>query len=87
MKKSHQIKNIRFKDKKLYITVDGKDFSFTLSSISDRLKSASVEDLNNYKVSPSGYGISWPTIDEDLSIDGLIGISHKPTLRKKTISV
>jgi len=86
MKKSHQIKNIRFKDKILYITVDGKDYSFSLSSISDRLKNASAEDLNNYTVSPSGYGISWPTIDEDLSIDSLIGVKHKPTLKKKTIS-
>jgi hypothetical protein len=26
---------------------------------------------NNYILSPSGYGIHWPDIDEDLSIDGL----------------
>jgi hypothetical protein len=86
MRKTHQIKKIRFEDEKLYLTIDGKDYSFFLSSLSDRLNSASLEDLNNYKISPSGYGISWPTIDEDLSIDGLIGIKHKSTLKKKIIS-
>jgi len=28
-------------------------------------------------VSPSGYGIHWPELDEDLSVDGLIGIRHQ----------
>jgi len=26
----------------------------------------------NFEVSPSGYGIHWPELDEDLSIDGMI---------------
>jgi hypothetical protein len=25
-----------------------------------------------FEVSPSGYGIHWPELDEDLSIDGMI---------------
>jgi len=31
-----------------------------------------------YEISPSGYGIHWPLIDEDLSIDGLLGVKHRP---------
>jgi hypothetical protein len=30
-----------------------------------------------YEISPSGYGIRWPLIDEDLSIDGLLGVRHQ----------
>jgi hypothetical protein len=26
----------------------------------------------NFEISPSGYGIHWPDLDEDLSIDGMI---------------
>ena len=26
----------------------------------------------NFELSPSGYGIHWPELDEDLSIDGMI---------------
>ncbi|MDP2982675.1 MAG: DUF2442 domain-containing protein [Candidatus Latescibacter sp.] len=29
-----------------------------------------------YKIQPSGYGIHWPLIDEDIAIDGLLGIVH-----------
>ncbi len=87
MRKNHQIKNIRFEDKKIYLTINGNDYNFPLSSVSDRLTTASQEDLNNYIISPSGYGISWPTLDEDISVDGLIGIAHKPTFKKKPISV
>jgi len=64
------------------LTVDDKDYSFALSSVSDRLKNASQEDLTNYKISPSGYGLSWPTLYEDISIDGLIGIKYKSGRRK-----
>ncbi len=28
------------------------------------------------KTSPSGYGICWPDLDEDISIDGLLGVKH-----------
>ncbi len=30
----------------------------------------------HFEVSPAGYGIHWPEIDEDLSIDALIGVRH-----------
>ena len=86
MKKHHQIKNLHFRDERIILTIDGKEYSFSLTSVSKRLKGASPEDLNNFVISPSGYGISWPTIDEDLSIDGLLGKKHKPIPKRKTIS-
>ena len=33
---------------------------------------ASETDRNFFKISPSGYGVHWPSLDEDLSIGGLI---------------
>ena len=35
-----------------------------------------MEEKNQFEIAPSGYGIHWPLIDEDLSIDGLPGIVH-----------
>ena len=87
MKRNHQIQNIRFRGKKIYLIIDGKEYSFPLSSLSDRLNQASLEDLKNFKISPSGYGISWPMIDEDISVDGLIGLKRNPTYRRRAISV
>jgi len=35
------------------------------------------------EISPSGYGIHWPLLDEDLSVDGLLGIIHAPEIHSK----
>jgi hypothetical protein len=37
---------------------------------------ASEIERTTFEISPSGYGIHWPLIDEDISIDGLLGITH-----------
>jgi hypothetical protein len=33
---------------------------------------ASDEDLNDFEVTPSGYGIHWRKIDEDISLVALL---------------
>jgi hypothetical protein len=38
-----------------------------------RLVSASKEQLENYEVSPSGYGVHWPDVDEDISVKAFVG--------------
>jgi hypothetical protein len=86
MKLYHRIKNIRFQEDRLIINIDNKIYSFELSKISKRLLNASKEDRNQFIISASGYGIHWPTLEEDLSIDALLGIIHKPLLSKKQLS-
>ncbi len=80
MKKYHDVKNIRFDEEKLYLNIDGKEYSFPFESISEKLSKSSKEEREQYIISPSGYGIHWDIIDEDLSIDGLLGIKHKPKI-------
>ena len=70
--KYHIIKDIKFESNKLLINIDQKEYSFDLNSISKKLYQAGHVERNHYQISPSGYGIHWPTIDEDLSIDGLL---------------
>ena len=72
MKKLYDIQEIRFSENKLLLRVNNKEFSFSLSNISGRLAEASQIERETYQISPSGYGIHWPLIDEDLSIPGLI---------------
>lgn len=78
MEKYHNIEKITFQAGSLLLKVDGKDYAFQLSTISKKLASASSAEREKYEISPSGYGIYWPLIDEDLSIDGLLGIVHNP---------
>ncbi len=46
---------------------DGRVISIPINWF-ERLRKASIEQLQNFEVSPSGYGIHWPEIDEDISI-------------------
>jgi hypothetical protein len=87
MSKYHHIENLKFEDDNLYIVIDGKKYSFQIKDISERLLKASHLERNSYNISPSGYGIHWPIIDEDLSIDGLLGIKHSPTRKSHKISI
>ena len=76
MNKSHTIKNIEFKENTMILKIDNKSHKFDLDRCSSKLLKASQTQRDNYEISPSGYGIHWPMIDEDLSIDGLLGIKH-----------
>lgn len=86
MNEHHEIEKVTFVKEKLIIVVDGKKYTFSLAAISQKLTEASRAQREKYEISPSGYGIHWPLLDEDLSIDGLIGIDHKPTRTRESIS-
>ncbi len=86
MNKCRKIEKVSFLKEKLVLKVDNREYTFPLADISKRLVDASRAERENYEVSPSGYGIHWPLIDEDLSIDGLIGIKHKRTRQEESIS-
>lgn len=77
MKHVHDIEKVSFDKNTLFIRVDGREYTFVLADISRKLAGASASEREKYQISPSGYGISWPLIDEDLSIDALIGIEHR----------
>ena len=69
---THKIEAIRFNRDFIMLNIDGNELTIPLDKLSDRLKSATDIERGMYKISPSGYGIHWPLIDEDLSIDGIL---------------
>ena len=72
MKKYHHVTNIRFEKHFLLLRVDGRDHRIDLRQQSKKLAAADGSAKMKFEVSPSGYGIHWPELDEDLSIDGMI---------------
>jgi len=82
MKKLHKIERIAFGKDKLILKVDGKEYKFRLTDISGCLADAPAEKREKFEISPSGYGIHWPLLDEDLSINGLLSMGRKSSLRK-----
>ncbi len=43
-----------------------------IDQLSEALKNATELERSIFKISPSGYGIHWPLIDEDIAIGKLI---------------
>jgi len=86
MRKIHNIDKVYFVDDCLLMTIDGQEHRFVVTAISSKLAAASMTERMYYRVMASGYGIHWPLVDEDLSIDGLLGIEHQPTKSRKRMS-
>ena len=79
MKKFHEVSGLRFGQDQMIVDIDGREMRFNLREVSAGLLNASESARNTWEISPSGYGIRWPLIDEDLSVDGLLGIAHAPS--------
>jgi hypothetical protein len=76
MDKAHEIKNVSLSGTMLTLCVDGKEYQVDIASQSARLARATQTQREHFELSQARYGIHWPDVDEDLSIDGLIGAKH-----------
>jgi hypothetical protein len=56
----------------LIFKANGKEYKFNIRDLSPRLAVASEEELKDFEVTPSGYGIHWEKIDEDISLMALL---------------
>jgi hypothetical protein len=72
---THIIKEIKFNQNTMILSIDGKLIEINLEKVSEKLNSATDLQRQFFKISPSGYGIHWPLIDEDLSVDSLLKTS------------
>jgi hypothetical protein len=61
----------------LEIVTDQGIFEIPWRECSDRLAQAAKSERAHLTLSPSGYGIHWPLIDEDLAVGPLVR-SRKP---------
>ena len=85
MNEHHQVIDVRLEGENLYLTIDGEPRIFSLAMVSSRLATASEEERNIFEISPSGYGIHWQLLDEDIAIDGLLGIVHQPSRKQSLV--
>ena len=77
MERVYEILEIKFDSEQITINLNGQVLSFRLSDISEKLSRATTTELQDYKISPSGYGIHWRQLDEDISINGLLELNEK----------
>lgn len=72
MTATHIIEAVTFDTNNIFLLIDGKKIKIALDDVSMKLKSADDIQRQMFKISPSGYGIHWPLIDEDLSVDSIL---------------
>jgi len=77
MENAYNNLELRFEKDWMILMVDSQTIQLKLNDISEKLSKASAQELNDYKISPSGYGIHWRLLDEDLSVNGLLKLARQ----------
>ena len=72
MNKFHEVEIKQIDPDFLYLVVDSHLYRIRWSECSERLAQADREQRKQIEISPSGYGLHWPLIDEDLAVDPLL---------------
>jgi hypothetical protein len=68
----HNIEKVSFEANCMALQMDGESFILHLDKLSPKLLKANKVERELYKISPSGYGIHWPLIDGDISIETML---------------
>jgi hypothetical protein len=76
MSKIHHVEGYSMDESFFYLTVDGTAYRIRWDMCSERLTHATQQQRQHVEVSPSGYGLHWPEIDEDLAVTPLIEIAE-----------
>jgi hypothetical protein len=68
--------SIETTEDELVIRLVDREVRIRWERCSPALAAARAEDRRRAELSPGGYGVHWPMLDEDLSIGGLVGKAH-----------
>jgi len=71
-KREYIIKDVAIGKNKLFIELYPKKIIEVPFNYTPKLKKATKEELENYKIIGGGIGIHFKDLDEDISVDGLI---------------
>jgi hypothetical protein len=72
VKTDERVSGVSFDADRLIVDLmDGRTIAVPLAWY-PRLLEASPEQRSNWEIAGAGFGIHWPQIDEDLSVEGLL---------------
>jgi hypothetical protein len=63
----------------LTIVFEDRELQIPWTECSQKLARATESERARLDLSPGGYGVHWPLIDENLSIAGLVRAVHRPS--------
>lgn len=77
MTKFHEIEIVSSDETYLYLDIDGVTYRLRWSDGSPVLAKATMAERRRIEISPSGYGLHWSLVDEDLAIAPLLKIMER----------
>jgi hypothetical protein len=72
MNENPSILELFFVKDNVIVFFDDYQIIIRLADISEKLLAASDFERSIYKISPSGQGVHWPILDEDISVNELV---------------
>lgn len=84
MSKIHNVQSVDADETYLYLVIDDNAYRIRWENCSPKLARANLGQRKRMDVAPSGYGIHWPELDEDLAITPLL--EHAEALEMQTVS-
>ena len=70
--KSNKAIDVSFNESKMILFIeDGREIAFPLEWF-PKLRNASIEQLNKWRLIGEGEGIHWEELDEDISVEKLL---------------
>lgn len=90
-KKNFEVKLGQYDPIYFNLIIDHQEYQIAWENCSSKLAAASRMEREFVEVSPSGYGLHWPLLDEDLAIRPLLAacrgefIHHLPAADKSNI--
>jgi hypothetical protein len=79
-------KSLRFDDQTMWVELaDGRTLGVPLTWF-PRLLHASPAERDAYRISPSGQGLHWEALDEDISVAGLLAGRRDATVQRQALA-
>lgn len=75
--KAHEVEIARTDEYYLYLKVDHQLYRVSWQQCSPKLSRATPQERAFIQISPSGYGLHWPLLDEDLAINPLLKLAGR----------
>ncbi|MCL4263880.1 MAG: DUF2442 domain-containing protein [Anaerolineae bacterium] len=75
--KIHEVEIVEIEKRFLHLLVDGQRYRLQWVDCSAKLAQATDQERHYIAISPSGYGLHWPLLDEDLAITPLLQQAEK----------
>jgi Protein of unknown function (DUF2442) len=83
---STSAKSLRFDDQTMWVElVDDRVLGISLA-LSPRLLHATPAQRQEYRIRPSGQGLHWEALDEDISVAGLLAGRGDATVRRPAVA-